>query len=270
MRKLYLVGMAPPADKKRSAEPFPCGALSALVPLDPRHGVFPNLVMTPLLAALHSLQGEPELVPAFWEQVNAIVCDDSARRFNLFSKPSGGYLEVAPDVPPRLDAFDPDAELWCAFGYWTVGGLISYLLTGVPKRSEGEIESYVREFVRRAYEKRPPESDLPPTIPKTKAALSGLIHRFCAGDDTGGTVTLMLRHAIECMCTDKSKTERSLRVLRGCVPLPHNEAYQLVPFGKVHNCFMLGLDPGALEELAPPPEPLWRYMGRAIHRRLVR
>ena len=177
---------------------------------------------------------------------------------------------MAPDVPSRLVAFDPDADLWCVFGYWTVGGLITYMLTGVARRSEGEIESYVREFVRRAYEKRSADSALPAAIPKTKAALSGLIHRLCAGDDPGGAVaTPMLRHALECMSTDKAGVEGSLRVLRACVPLPHNEAYQLLPFGKVHNCFMLGLDPAAQEGSTPPPEPLWRYMGRAIHRRLM-
>jgi len=80
----------------------------------------------------------------------------------------------------------------------------------------------------------------------------------------------MLTHAVTEMANDKTRVGSICHFLRGIVPLPHNEAYQLLPFGKVQNCFMLGLDPKSQKAEDLPPDTFWKVMGRAISRNLTR
>jgi hypothetical protein len=270
MRELTLVGMAPPKDKKSKTEPFPSGQITSLVPLDPRHGVFPNLVMTPLLAILYAFKEDAGASSQFWSQVEEVLKDVTPRRFNLLNKPSGTTLEISNEAVTRLNQLNTDKDLWAVFGFWTISSLITYLVTGAIKFTKGEAESYSREFVRRACEEWNESMSFPKSVPSTRSALNGILLRLCTDPDPDGNgVVAMMKHATMEMLKPehKDRYKRIIGILRSCVPLLHNEAYQLVPFGKVQNCFVMCLDPAA-QEGQPAPEVYWKFAGGRTKNRL--
>ena len=81
MRALFLVGESLPAGM-----PVVVGGNANFVAFDARHGVFPNLVMKPLLAALLAMRKEGQNEELLWQQIDELVADPSDRRFNLFHK----------------------------------------------------------------------------------------------------------------------------------------------------------------------------------------
>jgi hypothetical protein len=109
-----------------------------LVPMDPRHGVFPNLVMKPLFAAVFAaFQNNPDDLLALMREVEPVVRDDSDRRFNVFSpritdqkeNPDDHFEVNEQEIARRIQAFDPEHDLWLLFGHQTNFGLLKWLST---------------------------------------------------------------------------------------------------------------------------------------------
>jgi hypothetical protein len=148
---LHLVGESLPGGITVSV-----GGLHGLVSLDPRHGVFPNLVMTPLLSLLWAAHQAGRDQTDLWGQVEALVEDDSARRFNAFSKqadfPANPNFELLGDVANRLAQMKPTEHVWALFGYQTIFGLIRCLLAGETNARKREIKLFAARFLTSAKE----------------------------------------------------------------------------------------------------------------------
>src|SRR5688572_5871133 len=100
MRRLFLAGKAMPEDKSARNVPFPSGDLESLVALDPRHGVFPNLVATTVLSTLMAFYEDRhgDHLHQMLEQAEEILKDRSKRRFNILCKPRSSTLTLHPTV----------------------------------------------------------------------------------------------------------------------------------------------------------------------------
>jgi hypothetical protein len=138
MRKIWLVGESMPLrrdGKDRAAQPT-SHLPNHLVPLDPRHGVFTNLVLAPLFSGLFAWfkQGRPDL-PALLGEMEAVVNDQSERRFNVFMQritvqeenPDDLFVIDEAEVNRRLGEFQPERDLWLVFGHQTNFGLLKWL-----------------------------------------------------------------------------------------------------------------------------------------------
>jgi len=268
VRLLHLVGESLPG-----GSPVTVGSVGGLVPLDPRHGVFPNLVMTPLLSLLWAAHQEGKDQTALWEQVNELLEDNAARRFNAFRKhadyPANPEFELLSEVEDRLARMKTTEQVWALFGYQTVFGLIRWLLKGERKMRKQKIKQFAAEFLTSAAEKWTPATGLPRGSLTKMSAQEGYIHRLCTDNDSDGSgVVTMLRHAIERNTGFPAKVEEHLGLLRSFVPLLHNEAYQLTPYGIGQANFVLAADYNP-KGTAHAGELYWRVMGKSLLRRLL-
>jgi hypothetical protein len=269
MRELYFVGKALPEDKRRHNTPFPSGSLTDLEALDPRHGVFPNLVATPLLSTVMAFYEDGDVQSALkvLDQAKEILKDKTARRINVLSKPTSTTLRLDPGIPSLLGNFAPERTLCLVFKHSAVYALCTYLLTGKEEFTEGDLNSNGAEFLRRCTQAPGCSFELP----VNKNTQVGLFFRLCTDDDPDGCgVTSYLRHAVRQMAPE-SNVERILAILRSFVPLLHNDAYDKTPIGLVQARFLAGRD---LPPLCPPdhepaPAVYWRFIGRVIRSRLL-
>lgn len=268
MRLLHLVGESLP-----SGSPVTVGHLSGLVPLDPRHGVFPNLVATPLLSLLWAARQEGQDETALWCQVNELLGDNPDRRFNVFSKnmdyPTNPSFEVLTTTETRISLMNPFEHVWALFGYQTIFGLIRRLLTGAGNTRKQQIRRFAAEFLTSAVQAWTPETGLPQIIPTNMSAQEGYIHRLCTdADTTGSGVVGMLRHGIQQRTDCSEGVEEHLRILRSFIPLLHVEAYRLTPYGIAQANFVLAAncDPNGNEHAG---ELYWRVMGKSLLRRML-
>ena len=268
MKKLLLAGKAPPKFKKRKTTPFPSGDLTGLVALDPRHGVFPNLVATPLLATVMAFfeDGNDEQLLKILEQARAIVADDSPRRFNVLCKPDGKTLQLDCMLAERLARHDPENEIWLVFKYSTVNALIIFLLTGETEFTRKHLDDFGERFLSAALSA--PGCEL--RMPERRTTQAGVLFRLLADEDPKGIGAVShLRHAIR-KISPKKDIEHLLKILRSFIPLLHNEAYDQPVVGLAQNRFMTAVDlrPNSPEFGAVPPDPYWRFIGNAIKRRI--
>ncbi len=269
MKDLYFVGKALPEDKSKHNTPFPSGSLSELVALDPRHGVFPNLVATPLLSAVMAFyeEGDVDNTLKVLDQAKEILKDETPRRINVLRKPTGGQLRLGQDIPALLAEFAPEQTLWLVFKHSSIYALCTYLLTGKDEFTEGHLNSYGAEFLRRCTEA--PGCTL--KLPVNKNTQVGLFFRFCTDEDPDGHgVTSYLRHAVVQMAPN-GDVDRIVAILRSFVPLLHNDAYDKTPIGLIQGRFMAGKDlpPVCPDDHEPAPDVYWRFIGRVIKRRLL-
>lgn len=271
MKTLYLVGESSPISDATGIQPPACGTLTALVPLDPRHGVFPNLVMTPLLATMSAFQIAGEVPSELWKHVNRLLEDNSEYRFNLFDKLKGSKsaddrFTMREEAVAKWSSFDSKNDLWLIFGYQTAFGLLRWLLKGQERATRQQIKTFGTEFLSLASKRWAPDTGLPATPPKDKCAQEGYLHRLCTNEDVDGQgVCQMLRHAIQHW--QPQLADEVLIRLRSVVPLLHNEAYQLAPYGIGQVCFLLCGPWGA--NVKSPQELYWRFIGGSVKRRLV-
>jgi hypothetical protein len=244
VKRLWLVGESLPLKEDGSVR----RAVSAnnlpatLVPLDPRHGVFPNLVMKPLFAAGHALAEKREdLLGQFFREMNCVVADESQRRFNLFNdratKSKGGKSKVdrvvnevsktdifsfRSDIRSRIDAFDVQKDLWLVFGHQTNFGLLWYSLNPAAADSLKRVDlgQFSESFLSAACEISPsinPENDV------TMSGRIGILHRLCTGLDKAHD----LRKILTRICpNDRGLLTQVCEFFRSVVPLLHNEGYQ--------------------------------------------
>jgi hypothetical protein len=269
MRTLYLVGESMPGGQ---AVPFGegPGPLVDLVPLDPRHGVFPNLVMTPLLSTLHAFHESHVNSTQFQDQIAELLSNNTGRRFNAFSKnvdfPTNPEFTILGPTAERLERLAPSQEIWAVFGYQTIFGLIRWLMTRDNQVRKRQIRVFANSFLERAATQWHPAAGLPRQVPTNMCAQEGYMHRLCALD--APETVPMLVNAIEHYNGDRQWVDATLRKIRAFVPLLHNEAYQLTPYGVGQANFVLcknwrPIDPN------PPHEVYWRIIGRSLMRRLL-
>jgi hypothetical protein len=270
MRQLYLVGMSPPPDKVPHADPYPSGSLgTSLVPLDPRHGVFPNLVTTPLLSTLCHLHSDRNLFDEFFLQVMDLMGDTCPRRLNVLKKPVGTQLEMDPQAVELLAQLNPQRDLLLVFGYWSISAVVMHLLQQRLEFTPQELSRFSKHFLRAAVQISRPTDLLPHELPRRLAPLPGFYFRLCSNPDPNGARTVsVLNRTVEKWVQDPARVAVIVNTLRSIVPLPHNEAYQMYPFGKVQNCFMLAVDPTHHRGVTPP-DVFWRFMGKRIRDRLL-
>lgn len=269
LKDMYFVGKALPEEKSRHNTPFPSGSLTDLVPLDPRHGVFPNLVATPLLSTVMAFyeEGDVENALKVLDQGKELLKDKTPRRINVLRKPTGGKLRLDEDVPSLLKDFDPERTLWLVFKHSANYALCTYLLTGRDEFTEGDLNSYGAEFLRRCTEAPGCNYELPANL-NTQV---GLFFRLCTDEDNDGQgVTSYLRHAIQQMVPN-GDVDRIVEVLRSLVPLLHNDAYDKTPIGLIQARFLAGTDlpPVCPDDHEPAPELYWRAIGKVVKRRLL-
>lgn len=269
LRTLSLIGESLPGQNV-----VPMGNLRELIPLDDRHGVFPNLVAMPLLSTLWSQSKSKDDLLAFWGQVMSILGKNDLR-LNAFSVSSASgeknlEFKVTPSMVQRLRKFDTKNELWGVFGYQTAFGIIRYLLTGEEETTKQKIEAFGRRFLIDAL--AAPDSsnkeDQKSMRSKGKCAQIGLLHRFCTAEAVNGSESISsLRNAIKANTKFPEVIEIHLETIRCLVPLLHNEAYQLVPYGKGQAAFVEMTNTNDTNESESPPL-YWQIIGEALSRRL--
>jgi hypothetical protein len=238
MRKLWIVGESLPLRKDGTGR---IAKLSAnlperLVPLDPRHGVFPNLVMKPLFAATFAASKIPTVdLSVLLEGVDAVVRDDSDRRFNLFSPRITDQKENAEDrfeideegMARRITSFQPGEDLWLVFGHQTNFGLLKWLLEGEAAKSHTrkQLEVFSASFVGRVIKA---SSGFVPEGPTSKSGRVGLFHRLCTEGSRATDDAEKILNAVISGFQPKAgrSAEWIVDFLRSTVPLLHNEAYQ--------------------------------------------
>ena len=265
MRQLCLVGEAEPADKKRRSKKNPDGVVmppvfcaeleGELLALDPRHGVFPNLVMTPLIGTLYACEREQRKVVG--DSWSAILEDSSDRRFNVFAKRpegTGHPFIMHTKLESRWSGFNPDQEAWVLFGFRTSFGLLRWLLTGEPIHTEKDIKHFANTFLTHALSHLNDETTRPR---KNHARRLGMLHHFLTS--AAESKREALEHALTQYPTrDLASTSRKLRSV---VPLLHNEAYHSAPIGNAQAQFLCYAS--SLCD-ATPREVYWKFCGRAI------
>ncbi len=253
---------------------------ATLVPLDPRHGVFPNLVMKPLFTAGYSLsQSHVDQLLPFFQEMSKIVSDESERRFNLYENratKSKGRGKKNPDkkavaeifeinddaMSARIASFDLENDLWLVFGHQTNFGLLWWLLDNESARKveKNEIRAFSEKFVAVVSDCSPAHAC------EKKSQLSsriGILHRLCTGTDT--------RAVLESAVTELGpKSELSAaqisELLRATVPLLHNEGYQdgTNPTGNAQSHFVR-----RAKGKVAQGDLYWQVMGNAIATRVL-
>jgi hypothetical protein len=269
MKKLFLVGESLP-----TRLPAVVGVRRTLSALDSRHGVFPNLVMKPLLSTLWALRNQGLDDNEFWTEITEILADDSQQRLNAFRKHTTGpkdrnpEFEILDDTAARLERLDPEVETWATFGFQTTFGLIRWMLRAERRVSKKTIQTFAVEFLSYAFEVRSDNIILPAGVPKKGCAQEGVIHRlFTEENSCGDGAEAMLRHAVSKYVSEPAKVAETLLRIRAFVPLLHNEAYQNTPYGIGQANFVLA-DDYDVNGSVHPGEMYWRVMGKALMRRL--
>lgn len=294
MKRLLLFGYAP-ADK----DAWPHGGLSkTLEALDLRHGVAPNLVMTPILSAACHLPADRQ--PEFLAYVRKHVLEGDENkkhcRYNVLSQNVGKVeSEIDADVrrlfawdtakgKARTDeAFDPAEAVCLVFSYWAASALFSHLIEREERWKKGDLKTFGRSFLGEVIKRATPalaqKLKLPKTLPRRDIPRLGLYFRIC----TQGTDAEVRPLLVECVrelreCSAKrgiadDELDWVVSVLRSVVPLPHNEVYQgyrkgTNPIGKYQACFVGCQDPDKLTEEGGS-RLMWQYVGEGIAQRLL-
>ena len=242
MKRLWLVGESLPLKEDGSERKAhkTSNLPATLVPLDPRHGVFPNLVMKPLCTAGYSLSLShvDQLLP-FFKEMKEIISDESERRFNLYENratKSKGRGKQNPEkkvvaeifaindggISARIASFDLENDLWLVFGHQTNFGLLWWLLDKELDRKveKDDIRAFSEKFVAAVSECSPAHAY------EKKSQLSsriGLLHRLCTGIDTR---TILESAVAKLGPKSEFSAARISELLRATVPLLHNEGYQ--------------------------------------------
>jgi hypothetical protein len=297
MKRLHLLGYAP-ADK----EAWPHGGLSEkLEALDLRHGVTPNLVMTPILSAACHLEASHQ--PAFLDYVRTHILEgDENKRHRRYNVLTRNVDKAKSDIDEQVEKlfdwdskrekaaadasgslFDPAKELCLVFSYWAVSALFSYLIERERRWTKKDLKTFGHSFLTEAIRQTLPDLavqlGLPKKLPKRDIPRLGLYFRIC----TQGKEADVRRVLEACVrelrdCSQKSETSDAevswiVSVIRSLVPLPHNEVYQgykkdTNPIGKYQACFASCQDPKDLK-VQPDSQLMWRYVGEAIAKKLL-
>ena len=297
MKRLHLLGYAP-ADK----EAWPHGGMSEkLESLDIRHGVAPNLVMTPILSAACHLEATQQ--PAFLDYVRRHILEGDEnkrhRRYNVLTQNVGkteseidGQVqklfgwdaepgEAAADASTGL--FSPSEELCLVFSYWAASALFSYLIERERRWTKKDLKTFGHSLLKEAHRRAPQDLaaqlGLPKKLPERDIPRLGLYFRLCVQGNEADVRPVLEACVRELRdCSRKSETSDAevswiVSVMRSLIPLPHNEVYQgykkdTNPIGKYQACFVSCQDPKDLK-IEPDSQLMWRYVGEAIAKKLL-
>jgi len=244
MRELFLVGMAPPVSKKGE---YIGDLKDDLVPLDPRHGVFPNLVMTPLLSGLMFLKTKNEQIE-FIKMVRRILEQQSTNRLNVFeSIDKKKNNPFSHSFKKLMMTLRPDHHICVIFGFWSSNAAIRYVLDGPTSECNyAEIRQFSEEFL----------SSAGFNVPKELSARTGITLRITRkiADNNQEQIRRL---------TDKYEEEK-VRKLAAIIPLLHNEAYQLPQTGLCQRAFMNANIFGDFDRNQIPPKQYWEFIGEEI------
>lgn len=282
MKKIWLVGESLPlrefgVERKASKTE---GLPTTLVPLDPRHGVFPNLVMKPLFAAGYSLSlSHPDELLRFFQEMKDVVSDHSLRRFNLFNDhftspkgrgkdiplldPSSDFFEFNDaTMTARICSFDLQNDLWLIFGHQTNFGLLWWLIdrTTAVKVSKTQIKEFSKKFANLVGECACTYAFEDTT---QLTARIGLLHRLCTGV---GTQPLLEAVITKFKPAGPYTVGQITNLLRTTIPLLHNEGYQdgSNPTGNAQRHFVR-----FAKSSTASSDLYWQVMGNAIANRTM-
>jgi hypothetical protein len=294
MKRLLLFGYAP-ANK----EAWPHGGLSkTLEALDLRHGVAPNLVMTPILSAACHLPSAFQ--PQFLSYVRKHVLEGDENkkhcRYNVLTQTvSKVESEINADVRMLFawstatgeartrEVFDPAEAVCLVFSYWAASALFSHLIEREDRWKKGDLKtfgtSFLGEVIKRAKPALAQTLRLPKTLPIRDIPRLGLYFRICTQGNEAEVRPLLVecvRELRECSAKGgiaNDELDWLVSVLRSVVPLPHNEVYQgyrmgTNPIGKYQACFNACQDPDRLTEEVGSLL-MWQYVGEVIAQRLL-
>jgi len=281
MRTLSIIGYAPPDTN--------IGWGGELGPLDAKHGVFPNHVMTPLLAtALHLAIEERN---EFLEHIKCKILEEgnskSQYRLNALTKsltpkkgvPWGDLRTALDEQAKLLLTEDARNRLWIVVGYWPTCALVSHIVTGNTDWTSISLRDFADEFLELALKEilERVDKDYPSSVPNDGIARTGLLFRFFTHSSED------LHHAALRACIQKLWDTRKFPVrdnldsivlkLRALVPIPHNEIYQTYsednPIGKFQSVFIHCKDSKVLRREECGGDVFWKYIGERIASRLV-
>lgn len=249
MREIYLIGMAPPEDKGKA--PWPNE--HELEPLDLRHGVFPNLVMTPLMSTVMFIDENNRC--QFLKSVRNILDMGSSRRLNVFCQPFGKSKEDIPITKEFLTCmhrFNPANELYLVFGYWSSFALLMMILEKPEANSlcKNEITEFSRRFCK-----------INGYVPKNLAAKTGLAFKITREITRGDSAIVEKLGSVF--------NRDALMKLTSVVPLLHNDAYQNLPVGKSQLIFINAIDGKNIKNKGDF-QLYWEYIGEEVAYRLTR
>jgi hypothetical protein len=278
VRRLWLIGESLPLTKTSGEKNASQTRQLAdrLVCLDPRHGVFPNLVMKPLFAATFSAFKENEAdAIALLRALEAVVCDKPNRRFNLFQpritdqeNPRSNRFAFD-SLEQRITSFDLKRDLWLIFGHQTVAGLLKWLLEGGAETTRDELKRFLGKVVNTAIASAAGPTDTSPCFqaesPTSGTGRVGFLHRLCTEHDpVNSGAQQILRSVVEKLnVSQRFPNEYVVSLLRCTIPLMHNEAYQdgSNPTGNAQAHFVRSATKNSNSDL------YWQVMGHAIARR---
>lgn len=283
MKRLWLVGESLPLKEDGSQrKALKSSRLpETLVPLDPRHGVFPNLVTKPLFSGGYALSHtHPDQLLAFFREISAAVADVSVRRLNVFEnratrpKKRGPKRqptrEAAPEVfeidsnkmRDRVNAFDVERDLWLVFGHQTNFGLLWWLIdsNAASKIEKDKIGEFSGSFVTAVLEASPAFAE---HKPGSWSGRIGLLHRLCTETDDNQVLCQVVKKLNP---LGEYSCERIVGLLRSTVPLLHNEGYQdgSNPTGNAQAHFVRN----AVRHTANG-DLYWQVMGNAVATRML-
>ena len=293
MKRLWLVGESLPKKEDGSERKAhkTTNLPATLVPLDPRHGVFPNLVMKPLFTAGYSLsQSHIDKLLPFFQDMNNIVSDKSERRFNLFENRatnSKGRAKKNPEtkteteifeinnegMSKRIESFDLDNDLWLVFGHQTNFGLLLWLLNSDKKTEEkfSRNKKYIKAFsemfitaVNSCCEKSTDEKESTKAKKSLLSSRIGMLHRLCTGVDKEQVLVSVIKKLDP--TSSREHAETISKLLRATVPLLHNEGYQdgTNPTGNAQSHFVQHA-----KGMTAQGDLYWQVMGNTIATRVL-
>jgi len=279
-RRIWLVGESLPLTKASREKVARATSQLAeqLVCLDPRHGVFPNLVMKPLFAAtLAAFKESDAEVMALLRAIEDVVCDKPDRRFNLYlprithQKNPESNRFAFDNLERRIQEFDPKIDLWLVFGHQTVSGLMKWLLECDEITTRSALRKFIVKFITASnLAKCATENHTAfrPNRPATGAGRIGFVHRLCTEFDAKGEgVEKALGLAVDRLnIRRKYSNEFIVSFLRRIIPLMHNEAYQdgQHPTGNAQGHFVK-----FATSAQQTSDLYWKIMGHAIARRFM-
>ena len=283
MKELYLLGYSP-ANK----DAWPQGKLDEqLQALDIRHGVCPNLVMTPLLSAACKLPKKHQV--KFLEYVERHILDtgETNHRFNVLSKNVGGDPDSTLDakVKKLFGKKTSDAEksnrIFLVFSYWATTALMSYLIQGRKQWSKKDLRDFGKTFIEAVKEDSNLKDifGLPERLPRNIIPRHGLLFRILTtGEDQLvnellGQAINRIRNSSDQSSLSEQKTATVVANIRAIIPIPHNEVYQNYrtgsnPIGKYQACFVECKDSKELS-VNTSSKLMWEHVGMAIAKKLV-
>jgi hypothetical protein len=272
MRRLYLVGESMPLRDNDGREPSPIEAVTIgkygnrLLPFDPRHGVFPNFVMTPVLATIYALDRRGQDMRFLMNQLPWLLHDgpdgEPTRIFNVFReksrKPDVSFEINEEEILRRWDAFE-ESQVWVLTGYHTTFGLLGWLLDKSRIRvRRQETAKFAANFLRACVGDR-----IGRKTPWT--GHSGWLFWLCSQANAGDlTAYQSLRKGVDDCSGPECDAERVTAFLLRAVPTLHNDAYRNGRTGYNQACFVCHATG------RPAPETIyWKLIGDEIASRLI-